>query len=99
MGFSSSNGDSGCRHLRGKGAPRKEEEVKISLKEIRLNKGGYDSRGGYFGVGPKLYQVEADGEYVGNVRAKGNFETKAKIIERVKAAIATYGNRGSSYWG
>lgn len=46
----------------------------LYAEHVRLNRGGYDSRGKYWGVGPKLYRVgDADGvldEYVRAPSAK-----------------------------
>jgi hypothetical protein len=34
--------------------------VKLHLNRIRLNQGGYDSGGAYWGIGPSLYHAWAD---------------------------------------
>lgn len=52
----------------------------LYLRHIRLNSGGYDAGGAYWGLGPRLYYVE-DG--VGNsrfFRARDRAEAKAKIL-------------------
>ncbi len=36
---------------------------KFYLKRVRLNSGGYDSSGEYFGIGATLYQYQADSMY------------------------------------
>lgn len=53
----------------------------LYLRRIRLNSGGYDAGGAYWGLGPPLFYVE-DG--VGNsrfFRARDRAEAKAKILE------------------
>lgn len=59
---------------------------KLYLKRVRLNSGGYDSYGSYFGCGVPLYQfegVKANGEGVhGHLRAMTRGLAKAKIREQ-----------------
>lgn len=100
MGFLGSNGCSGGRALWSAGPPGKEEEVRVSLRTVRLNSGGYDSRGQYFGVGPTVYAVVVDGDEVGHVRAKGSYETRERVLERVGHAINVYGTKSAKHmWG
>lgn len=40
----------------------KEVKIKFSLYHIRLNSGGYDSTGSYWGIGLPLYFAQSDGE-------------------------------------
>ena len=72
--------------------------MKLTLARIRLDSGGYDSNGRYYGIGPAVYDVNVDGETVGQVRAKNNFETKMTVTERVRMAIDRHGSRAASRW-
>lgn len=71
---------------------------KVSIRQERLDRGGYTSRGQYFGVGPTLYVVQVDGEDVGHVRAKGNFESRASVLQRVKDAVQKHGSKAHYRW-
>jgi hypothetical protein len=52
----------------------------VDVERVRLNRGGYDSRGRYWGVGEPLYSVyvDATGRYT-HVRAKSAKEARAKV--------------------
>lgn len=56
---------------------------RISLCRIRLNAGGYTSRGVYFGVGmPLFYFISADDEVMGHIRAVDRADAIAQIRHR-----------------
>lgn len=71
--------------------------MKITLARRRLDSGGYDSGGRYYGGGPPLYDVTADGEVIGQIRARHNFETKTQTTDRVKEAIEKRGSGKAHY--
>lgn len=59
-----------------------------TLGRVRLNSGGYDARGEYFGVGAPFYRYNGpDGEY-GHVRAHSREDAKAAV--RAKYPAATF---------
>lgn len=52
--------------------------MKMHLARIRLNSGGYDRTGAYWGHGPLLWQFETDdGETFGTLRALTRDQAKA----------------------
>jgi hypothetical protein len=54
---------------------------KLNAERIPLDRGGYDKRGRYYGVGPKLYHVYSDsGDLSEEVRASGVKEAKARAL-------------------
>lgn len=53
-----------------------EPKDKLTLRRVRLNRGGYDRRGRYWGVAEPLFCAEDDGGGVVCVRAVNR--TKAK---------------------
>ncbi len=60
--------------------------AKFSLSLLKLNSGGYDSGGAYWGLGPNLYRAyssEGNGEEIQEcfLRAKDREEAKEKIKE------------------
>lgn len=55
-------------------------KFKIYLERVRLDSGGYDSRGQYWGVGEPLYRYSDDsGAIDGYVRAASRAEAKEKV--------------------
>lgn len=59
--------------------------MKVALRKVRLNNGGYDGSGQYWGVGQPLYYYESeDGEQYGYFRAvsRGIAKNTAKNILR-----------------
>jgi hypothetical protein len=60
----------------------------IRATRVRINRGGYDSRGKYWGVGAPLYRVESADDY-GFVRAQDSKAAKERAI-----AIGIAGIRG-----
>jgi hypothetical protein len=60
-------------------APR-DVAVKLTLRCIRLNSGGYDSNGTYFGIGNKLYwYANEDGTIDAMIRAYDRHQAKLFI--------------------
>lgn len=56
--------------------------IKLYLQHIRLDDGGYDSNGTYFGTGDSLYwYADADGEVDAVLRANGVAGAQAKVRE------------------
>lgn len=54
---------------------------KIRMRRVRLNSGGYDPGGAYFGIGAPLYYAEGDeGSYV-YVRGASRHYAKAILAE------------------
>lgn len=68
-------------------------KIKFNLRKVRLNRGGYDARGQYFGAGPKLFSYDAEwqegdffhcaGDYI---RARDRDEAKQKIRKEYPTA-------------
>ena len=66
--------------------------MRVSLRKVRLDNGGYDPEGQYWGLGPSLYRVQRvdgerlsdwfDGGYIMYFRASSRPEAKAKVIKR-----------------
>ncbi len=59
--------------------------MKVTLQKIRMNQGGYDAFGSYWGVGRPLYWVsfELDGiEQSDHIRADGRQDAKEKIRQK-----------------
>lgn len=46
------------------GKPDSEQPFKFSLQHVRLDRGGYDSGGAYWGIGRPLYVAVADSLWV-----------------------------------
>jgi len=60
--------------------------AKISVRCVRLNSGGYNSRGRYFGIGGPLYSIEGE-EYYGHVRACDRVVAAAFAREHVRQKL------------
>ncbi len=61
-----------------------EPQEKVTLRRIRLNSGGYDSGGAYWGIGQPLFYwaVIQDGdESSGFLRARNREDAKRQIVE------------------
>jgi hypothetical protein len=63
-------------------------KLKIYINKIRLNSGGYDSRGQYYGGGrdvPPLFRAESeDGNYFFEMRAHNREEAKRIVTEDLR---------------
>ena len=57
----------------------KEVGITFTLRRIRLNQGGYDSDGHYWGIGYTLYHFDDGGSMLGHVRALDREDAKRKI--------------------
>lgn len=59
--------------------------LKFTLRRIRLDRGGYDSYGAYYGHGLPLYEFEAvnDPSISGTLRAKDRDAAKQHIWKHV----------------
>lgn len=65
----------------------------FTLRRIRLNAGGYDRSGRYYGVGSPLYEYAADGindDYAVDIRAADRADAKSIIL--AKYPNATFHN-------
>ena len=84
LGFSSY----GCRVCRNGLAGNKHEvgylvPLKVSVSRIRLNGGGYDSRGRYWGGGAPLYHVASDYDSINyELRADCRLSAVAEVARR-----------------
>jgi len=58
---------------------------KISLTRVRLNRGGYDENGRYFGVGEPLWAYD-NRESWGHLRASSRAQAKAKLTAKCPTA-------------
>lgn len=55
-------------------------EAKFSLRHVRLNRGGYDSMGGYWGSGMRLYHCINDSGSIDTFfRAKNREKAKENV--------------------
>lgn len=62
---------------------------KFVLQRVRLNQGGYDRYGSYWGVGAPLYYYELDSykdDIFGHIRACNREDAKERIRESVPGA-------------
>lgn len=55
--------------------------MKLYLKQVRLNQGGYDSQGRYFGNGKPLYHYHSE-DYTISEHVRANNREEAKEIAR-----------------
>lgn len=63
---------------------------KLSLQRVRIDAGGYDSGGAYWGLGAPLY-VATDGDGIEvYVRGKTREDAKAAVRARVAAPVAFF---------
>lgn len=61
--------------------------LKLVLRRVRLDRGGYDRNGTYFGIGQPLYwYASADGSIDGVLRAWCRESVKIMIREKYRAA-------------
>lgn len=61
--------------------------LKFTLQRVRINAGGYDSGGAYWGIGQPLYWYESeDGEVSAFLRAVNRYAAKIKILESYPSA-------------
>lgn len=61
-------------------------EIKFYLRKHRLNNGGYDSSGFYWGAGPLFYYESTDGNHTGYIRGIDRAEAKTKLTEKFPTA-------------
>jgi hypothetical protein len=67
--------------------PTKATSTKITLRKIRLNSGGYDSGGAYWGIDEPLYWAGSDdGKMDMFFRAKDRDTAKAHVRSKVADA-------------
>jgi hypothetical protein len=68
--------------------------VRLSVAHVRLNSGGYDNGGAYWGVGSPLYRVAgetSDGDTVEFfMRAADRSEVKARVRDEYGYALARF---------
>lgn len=60
--------------------------VKFFLRKVRLNRGGYDSSGFYWGAGPLFSYESEDGTLTGHLRAINRADAKVRLIEKYATA-------------
>lgn len=61
---------------------------RIYLRKVRLDSGGYDTNGTYFGIGAPLYwYASADGDIDGVLRAADRASARAKVLEQYPRAV------------
>jgi hypothetical protein len=74
---------------------KKDIKIKFTLRRERINNGGYDASGFYWGLGAPLYFAQSDGEYdtySGKkeiefyLRAFNRVDAKAKILAEYPGA-------------
>ncbi len=71
--------------------------IKVTLRKIRLNRGGYDSSGAYWGLGVPLYRYSYihplnNTEYSCYIRASSRALAKEKIRQSNKHFSFTFSN-------
>lgn len=70
-----------------RGAPTDATPRKFRLAHMRLNGGGYDSGGAYWGAGLRLYQVSDDsGDVCYYIRAHDRTQARTLVQARYTAA-------------
>ena len=62
------------------------QSIKITLRRVRLDQGGYDASGAYWGVGAPLYWACDDAGYDEYFRARGREAAKQRVRERFPGA-------------
>jgi hypothetical protein len=77
--------------------------IRMQCERVRLNRGGYDGRGKYWGVGEKLFRVSvidpATDIYVDeHVRAPTQREAKAKVTAHMMKAVSHREASGGDEW-
>ncbi len=75
--------------------------VKITAHRVRIDRGGYDSGGRYWGTGAPLYEVENDNHghvVTKHVRAQSASEAKAKAFGWVSGGRKRPSRAGKSAW-
>ena len=60
--------------------------VKFYLRKVRLDRGGYDSSGFYWGAGPLFYYESEDGTLTGYLRAIDRTDAKDCLTEKYASA-------------
>jgi hypothetical protein len=65
---------------------RVEETPKITLRRVRLDAGGYDPQGAYFGQGEPLYWATDGGDYDATFRAEDRDDAKAVVRQTFPGA-------------
>ena len=77
---------------RGEGVPNGvgDHPMKYNLRRVRLNSGGYDDGGAYWGAGQPLYYFEDEDGNSGYFRALTRTKAKAHIVEHVNANAKFY---------
>lgn len=64
--------------------PERKGKLVVRINRVRLDRGGYDSQGRYFGAGKPLFMYYADEEDLyGHVRASDKAEAKEKVRREV----------------
>lgn len=67
------------------------DSVLVSLRRVRLNAGGYDALGNYWGVGPRLYiVVPEDQPQADTWHVRAYNRSKAKDLVRARWPKATF---------
>lgn len=66
--------------------PLNPESLKFTLQHVRLNSGGYDSGGAYWGIGPRLYWATNDKDIELFFRASDRAAAKTYVRKRYPAA-------------
>jgi hypothetical protein len=56
--------------------------VKFTLQRVRLDRGGYDRSGAYWGAGSPLFWYFADSDHDDHIRALSRFSAKVKIRDK-----------------
>ena len=64
-----------------------DDTVKVSLRRVPINAGGYDRGGAYWGLGaPLWYACDDDGDYSEYFRAWDRAAAKAHVLEKLPNA-------------
>ena len=69
-------------------------KVKVSLRKVRLNQGGYDSKGEYFGIGMPLYVYT----FEDGTRIHERY-LRAETREKAKELIEHWNNMAVLFYG
>ncbi len=88
------------RRAKAKANARKAKKLRAATSKlrtnlIRLDRGGYDSRGRYYGVGQKIYAVtDKEGDQLAIVRARSASDAKKDVAEQ----LAVFGEVEKQTW-
>jgi len=64
--------------------------MRFYLHRLRINSGGYDRSGSYWGLGNPLYQYESEADTSGTIRARNRAHAKQVVSEMYPSLCPTF---------